>query len=242
MSLRMLLESKNLDSTRLVMATPYSLQYYDEVTSTQDVAAAGLAGSPLLVVAGRQTQGRGRSRRAWESAPRAMAASLAFHPSWSMGAWPRIPLVAGLAAAEALGPGISLKWPNDILKAQEKLGGILAEGSGDLLVVGCGLNLWWPGAPEGVGARWIDDPGPEVVLATATAWADRFLERMARPAEDWGRADYLAISATVGRAVTWEPGGRGQAIDIGEDGSLVVETPTGIERLLGGEIRHIRTV
>ena len=224
------------------MATPYSLQYYDEVTSTQDVAAAGLAGDPLLVVAGRQTEGRGRSRRTWESAPRAMAASLAFHPSWGVGSWPRIPLVAALAAADALGPGISLKWPNDVLRGEEKLGGILAEGSEEVLVVGCGLNLWWPDAPKGVGARWADDPGPDAVLTTATAWVDRFLDRLSSQPEHWGRTEYLALSATVGRTVTWEPGGRGMAIDIGEDGSLIVETGIGIQRLIGGEIRHLRAV
>ena len=242
MSLRMLLESKNLDSTRLVMATPYSLQVYEEVRSTQDVAAAGFAGRPLLVVAGRQTEGRGRSSRAWESAPRAMAASLAFRPSWEIDSWPRIPLVAGLAAAKVLGPGISLKWPNDVLLGEEKVGGILAEGSGDVLVVGCGLNLWWPDAPEGIGARWADDPGPDSVVVTATAWADGFLQRLRARPEDWGRSEYLALSGTVGRTVTWEPAGRGKAIDIGEEGSLIVETETGSERLIAGEVRHLRAV
>ena len=51
------------------MATPYSLQVFDEVTSTQDIAAAALVDEPVLVVAGRQTEGRGRSQRTWESAP-----------------------------------------------------------------------------------------------------------------------------------------------------------------------------
>ena len=42
------------------MATPYSLQVYDEVTSTQDIAAAALVDDPVLVVSGRQTEGRGQ--------------------------------------------------------------------------------------------------------------------------------------------------------------------------------------
>ena len=224
------------------MATPYSLHVYDEVTSTQDIAADALADEPVLVVAGRQTAGRGRSQRIWESAPRAMAASLAFRPVWAIGSWPLIPLVAGLAAAEVLGGEVGLKWPNDLLIDGEKIGGILVEGSDGVLVVGCGLNLWWPDAPPGSRARWIDDPGPGSVLNTATAWADRFLERMSAGPENWGRSEYLARSATIGRRVTWEPNGAGRVLDVGADGSLVVETDQGLKNLIAGEIRHLRTV
>jgi BirA family transcriptional regulator, biotin operon repressor / biotin---[acetyl-CoA-carboxylase] ligase len=224
------------------MATPYSLHVYDEVTSTQDIAAEALADEPVLVVAGRQTAGRGRSQRTWESAPRAMAASVAFRPAWEIGTWPLIPLVAGLAAADVLGAEVGLKWPNDLLIEGEKIGGILVEGSGGVLVVGCGLNLWWPEAPTGTRARWVDDPGPHSVLSTAVAWADRFLERISAGAANWGRSEYLARSATIGRRVTWEPTGEGTALDVDVDGSLVVETDRGLKNLIAGEIRHLRTL
>ena len=189
------------------MATPYSLQVYDEVTSTQDIAAAALVDQPILVVAGRQRAGRGRSQRTWESAPRAMAASLAMRPTWDLGSWPLIPLVAGLAAADILEGDVTLKWPNDLLVGEDKVGGILVEGSGGVLVVGCGLNLWWPDPPAGSGALSIDDPGRPAVVDTATAWADRFLVRITSGPKEWGRSDYLARSATIGRRVTWEPTG-----------------------------------
>lgn len=224
------------------MATPYSLHVYDEVTSTQDVAAAALGVEPILVVAGRQTKGRGRSRRTWDSAPRAMAASLAFRPTWELGSWPLIPLVAGLAAADVLDAAVSLKWPNDLLLGESKVGGILVEGSAGALVVGCGLNLWWPDPPAGIGALAIDDPGRQAVFDTATAWAERLLQRMATGPRQWGRSDYLARSATIGRQVVWEPDGRGKAIGIGDDGSLLVETDRGPQRLIAGEIRHLRTL
>lgn len=224
------------------MATPYSLQVYDEVTSTQDIAAAALVDEPVLVVAGRQTEGRGRSQRTWESAPRAMAASLAIHPVWEVGSWPLIPLVAGLAASDVLEGDVGLKWPNDLLMGKKKVGGILVEGSGGVLVVGCGLNLWWPEPPEGVGARWVEDPGPSAVVETARAWADRLLERLSAGPEEWGRSRYLERSVTVGKSVTWEPAGQGRAVDIGNDGSLIVDTGQGMQHLIAGEIRHLRTV
>ena len=222
------------------MATPYSLQAYDEVTSTQDLAAASWVEGPLLVVAGRQTAGRGRSQRPWATAPRAVAVSLAFRPAWSSAHWPLIPLIAGLAAAEVIGPGVNLKWPNDILRGEDKLGGILVEGSSDVLVVGCGLNLWWPDPPEGVTARWAEDPGPGAILTTANEWAVALLARIEAGPERWGRSDYRSLSGTIGRRLTWEPGGRGTAVDIGEDGSLIVDTGAGVQRLVAGEVTHLR--
>ena len=224
------------------MATPYSLQVFDEVTSTQDVAAAALDDCPVLVVSGRQTAGRGRTRRSWDSAPRAMAASLAFRPEWDTGFWPLIPLVAGLAAADVVGGDVCLKWPNDLLLEGNKVGGILVEGSGEVLVAGCGLNLWWPDAPLGVGGLWSADPGPDAAVATATGWVDHFLKRLGSGPRNWGRAEYLRRSATVGRRLTWDPGGEGTAVDVDEPGALLVETTAGIHRLVSGEVRHVRTL
>ena len=224
------------------MATPYSLQVFDEVTSTQDVAAAALEESPVLVVSGRQTEGRGRSRRSWDSAPRAMAASLAFRPDWDIGFWPLIPLVAGLAAADVVGADVSLKWPNDLLLEGNKVGGILVEGSREVLIAGCGLNLWWPDPPDGVGGLWGTDPGPDAVVATATGWVDHLFERLAGGPRNWGRPEYLRRSATVGRRLTWDPGGEGTAVDVDETGALIVETAAGTDRLVSGEVRHVRTL
>ncbi|MGH8928901.1 MAG: biotin--[acetyl-CoA-carboxylase] ligase, partial [Acidimicrobiia bacterium] len=170
------------------MATPYSLKLYDEVTSTQDVAAADFGGEPLLVVAARQAEGRGRSHRRWQQAPRAVAASLAFVPDWPSRSWPLIPLVAGLAAGETLGEGVRLKWPNDLLWGEAgKVGGVLVEGTSARLVVGLGVNLWWPEPPEGIRGLRDDDPGPERGRVLAEAWARNLLHRLARGPLDWDR-------------------------------------------------------
>ena len=221
--------------------TPYSLQVHDEVTSTQDVALAAAANdSRVLVVAARQTQGRGRSQRRWETAPRALAASLAFAPSWPAARWPLLPLVAGLAAAVPLGDRVKLKWPNDLLVGNGKVGGILVETSGSIVVVGCGINLWWPDSPEGIAGLYAEDPGPDRLVEIATAWADRFLEAVAGGWEHWGREEYRARCETLGRLIVWEPAGEGRAVDIDEEGGLVVETDHGRLRLVAGEVRHLR--
>lgn len=224
------------------MATPYSLTRRVEVTSTQDIARQGFTGRPLLVVADRQTSGRGRAERTWETAPRAVAASLAVAPRWAAEQWGIIPLIAGLAGAETLGAAVRLKWPNDLLIDGDKVGGILVEASGTVVVIGCGVNLWWPDPPDGVAAVHSEDPGSGAADRFAAVWAESLLGRLDRPAEEWPRQAYRNRCVTLGRSITWEPAGAGVALDVAGDGSLVVETDLGdVVHLRSGEVHHVRT-
>jgi BirA family transcriptional regulator, biotin operon repressor / biotin---[acetyl-CoA-carboxylase] ligase len=223
------------------MATPYSVQTFDEVTSTQDLAASMANSGPVLVVASRQVAGRGRSGSQWLNAERAMAASLAFAPHWTSDDWSLIPLVAGLAAAEVAGPECRLKWPNDLMIGSAKVGGVLSEATGELVVTGCGLNLYWPDRPPGIGALYQADPGPRRHIDLARQWADSLLNRLTRGPKAWGRDEYMSRSATLGSLISWEPGGQGTAIALGDDGALVVMTADGEVRLTAGTVRHVRS-
>src|SRR4051812_37252672 len=136
-----------------------------ETASTNaDAAAAALRGEPegLVVVAERQTAGRGRRDRQWTSPPRAgLTLSVLLRPTaakpeldWpalSPGAFGWLPLLAGVALLEAVQRvaevDATLKWPNDLLVTSSnggggegKCAGILAEVAGDAVVVGIGLN------------------------------------------------------------------------------------------------------
>ncbi|MGH8874343.1 MAG: biotin--[acetyl-CoA-carboxylase] ligase [Acidimicrobiia bacterium] len=224
------------------MATPYALVSLRRATSTQDEARARYRDTPVLVVAAGQTAGRGRGGRGWVNAPRSAAISLAFQPTWPAATWGRLPLVAGLAARRDLQGAVELKWPNDLMVGDRKAGGILVEASGSLVVVGVGLNLWWPNPPEGMVGVWQDDPGEGAERGVGQRWADEFLARIDRAPEEWGRSEYRAACRTLGRPITWDPDGRGVAVDVAEDGSLVVETPSGIEHLRSGEVRQVRAV
>lgn len=114
----------------------------DLLSAARDGASEG-----LVLVAEFQTAGRGRLDRGWASPP---GAGLTFSvllrprgvPSALLG-W--IPLLAGVAAGSAVrsstGVDIRLKWPNDLLADERKLGGILAESWADAVVVGIGLNV-----------------------------------------------------------------------------------------------------
>jgi BirA family biotin operon repressor/biotin-[acetyl-CoA-carboxylase] ligase len=94
--------------------------HLDSVTSTQDVARDLPIGS--VVLANHQTAGRGRLEHRWEApAGTALLVSFALAPN------PLLSLAAGVAAAEACGQGVRLKWPNDLLLGGRKVGGILVE-------------------------------------------------------------------------------------------------------------------
>lgn len=221
------------------MATSYSAQHLGEVSSTQDLAHAGFDGSPLLVTASGQTAGRGRSGSAWQTAPRALAASLAFEPGWPTASLPLITLVAGVAAVDVIDRA-SLKWPNDVLVEGAKVAGLLAESSEGVVVVGIGVNLWWPEPPEGMTSMYDVDPGPEAGPRLAERWAESLLELVEAGPDDWPIETYRHVCATIGHEVTWQPDGRGRAVDIDPTGALIVVTESGRERLTSGAVTHIR--
>jgi len=165
-----------------------------------------------VVVADQQTEGRGRLSHRWEApAGAALLVSFVLEPN------PLLSLAAGVAAAEACGQGVRLKWPNDLLLGGRKVGGILVEASPSKAVCGIGINLTW--APEG--AAQLNQP------------RDRLLERLRPAIERWSAApagDILArwreLSDTIGRRVRVELPDRvveGTAEDIDAMGSLVVE-------------------
>lgn len=217
------------------MATPYFQLRMDRVPSTQDLAREGLGDLPVLVMASGQTEGRGRSGSSWLTADRALAVSLAFvaepgdHRPFS--------LMAGVAAIRAIGKG-TLKWPNDVMHGGLKVGGILVETSDRVAVIGLGLNLWWPSASEGAGALFREDPGPGRHLELGALWGAELLELI--DSDGWPRDDYTALCGTLGREITWEPNGRGFALDITDSGGLLVETTDGRDTLHSGAIRHVR--
>lgn len=221
------------------MATPYATLHFEEVASTQDEARRAFDGVPVLVTAARQSAGRGRQGAEWWNAPRPLAASLAFRPAWPVATWPRLALVAGLAACAALGKGV-IKWPNDLRYRGRKIGGVIAESDTRSVVVGLGVNLWWPGAPPTVGGLYDVDPGPSESQRVATRWAGELLRRAAASPDEWGRAEYLELCETIGTRIEWDPGGSGMAVDVDLSGALVVDTGASRVLLSSGEVRQIR--
>lgn len=203
---------------------------FAEVDSTNRVAAdLARAGAPdgVVVVADHQTAGRGRRGRSWESPPGAsLLVSVVLRP-----APPLVTLAAGVAAAdacEAVTPvRVALKWPNDLLTGDAKLGGILSEAVGDAVVVGLGVNLAW--APDGATRL-----GPGVDRA---ALLDAYLRGLDEPGDVLAR--YRPRCSTIGRRVRVElPAGtvEGMAEAVDDAGRLVVDG----RAIPAGDVVHLR--
>lgn len=218
------------------MATPYLHVRLDTAPSTQDVAVEQLGDLPVLVMAAQQTRGRGRGGAEWVNADRALAASLALH--CDPGDQRPFSLIAGVAASRAA-PGTGLKWPNDVMRNEAKVGGMLVERFSDVVVIGFGLNLWWRSPPEGTAGLLDEDPGPDRHLEIGGLWGAELMSLL--EGETWPVDEYRRACLTLSREITWEPDGAGRAVDISEDGGLVVERGDQREILYSGAVRHLRS-
>ena len=133
---------------------PFRLLRLDSVDSTNDeIRRRALTGEAegLVLVAERQTAGRGRRGAAWFSPPgESLAFSILLRPAEPKVLWPRLALAAGLAVAEALGSQAGVKWPNDVWIRGRKVAGILIEAGPDFAVVGIGVNINLMDFPDGI--------------------------------------------------------------------------------------------
>ena len=219
-------------------------------------ARAGAA-EGLVLVAEEQTAGRGRLGRAWSAPPRA---ALVFSALLRLSDVPPgrrgwLPLLTGVAVASAVreqtAVPASLKWPNDVLVADRKLAGILAEAYGDAVVVGIGLNvtLSQPELPVPTATSLLIEDAAStdrtaLLAAILTELARRFQAWRADPDGADLRADYLRWCATIGRPVRVElPGGAvltGTAQDVDDAGRLLLRTADGPVPVGAGDVVHVR--
>lgn len=239
------------------------LRVVAETESTNaDVAAAAAGGAPegLVVVAEHQVAGRGRADRAW-TAP--LRSGLTFSillrpPPDTRPRWGWLPLLAGLAVASPLVRlsklEVGLKWPNDVLVGEHKLAGLLAEASGDAVVVGVGLNVSMREDERPVPtATSLRIAGSDVVDREPVLRA--VLRELSVRYRSWVAAQgdsercgllraYRETCVTLGRQVTIAlPGGRtigGEAYDIDETGRLLVRDGTDVHALGAGDVVHVR--
>jgi BirA family transcriptional regulator, biotin operon repressor / biotin---[acetyl-CoA-carboxylase] ligase len=118
---------------------------YEQACQSTQGLLNGQADEGAAAVCDVQTEGRGRLGRGWEAPPgTAILCSVLLKPPAGR-PQAELSLVAGLAAAEtverALGLAVQLKWPNDVMVNRRKVAGVLAEASGEVVVLGIGLNV-----------------------------------------------------------------------------------------------------
>lgn len=229
-----------------------------ECASTSSLLLARASdGAPAgtVIVADRQTAGRGRRGRHWLSSPES---SLTFSVLWRFdGGVERLSglsLAVGVALARALeacgAPEISLKWPNDILLAGGKLGGILVELQSEprsmLAVIGIGLNLQCPaqsdlGYPVAALAQACS-PAPDrhTLLAQILIELAGTLDRFADAGFTALRSEWQQRHAWQNQAVQVLHDGRlekeGICCGADVDGALLIRTAVGLERCLSGDL------
>lgn len=250
-----------LDSVRRI--------HLDAVDSTNRFALREIeAGSPLpfLVVADRQTGGRGRLGRTWVSPPGGLYLTLALRPLDDL-PLSYHPLALSLAAAEALrarGVEVGLKWPNDIVVHGRKIAGLLAETAvivnpdreGDTrdaraLVLGIGINVNHSIQGKGI----LPEPASLADLTGRGDWDlgalredllapfARHLRTASREGPEALHRSAVARSATLGRRVRILSAGTertGRAVGLGEDLSLILEGEEGRFSVVVGDCELLR--
>ena len=215
-----------------------------------------------VAVTNNQTAGRGRFGKIWQSPPGSgLCLSAAYTFSEQPENLPALTLALGLGVIDALNElgvsGVELKWPNDLVALDGKLGGILTEvqqqSAGTATVVtGIGVNVNLKGSAEidmvnGWAQQVVDlesicdvQPGHEEIAAQLTshllqAFVDFETLGFAAMADRWPRYDWL-----LGRRITIDMADKqfsGVGAGIANDGALLVDTPdSGMRRVISGSI------
>lgn len=240
-------------------AERFAVEVVPECGSTNSVLMAHTPaddGRTHVLVALRQTGGRGRRGRAWESW---QGTSLTFSSLWWFDPGAPVPaglsLVVGLAVArmvESLGvEEVRLKWPNDVLIHGDKLAGILVEllpgrGPTPAAVVGIGVNLALPdhdAARHGGFAALADHlpavPDVNEILARLLLALDDAFSEYARNGFLVLRDEWQRRNAHAGLPVVISGEGlrlEGVCAGVDQDGALLLEQADGLRRVLSGEL------
>ncbi len=226
----------------------------DEVRArTRDGAPDG-----TVVVASRQTQGRGRHGRDWISPEGNLYTSVLLRPELPQVRLTELGFVAALAVADAVdaalpGGRARLKWPNDVLINGAKVAGILVEiVEGNAAVIGVGINI--AQAPEA-----ISYPTPQAMpypitclhhagatTASSATVLTQLLAALERQLSDWiehgfawSRAAWLARGPAVGEMVRVRIGGRietGRFAGLDIDGALLLHAADTTHRIVVGDV------
>ena len=242
-------------------AREFHLELLDECASTNTLLlerARGGAPSGSVLACELQSAGRGRRGNTWQSS---LGGSLTFSLLWRFpqgaAGLAGLSLAVGVAVARALAVldigGVQLKWPNDLLHAGRKLGGILVELQGEVaggsaVVIGIGLNLRLRAGLHDAIAQPVTDlasiartaPPRNRLLAAVLAELAQMLAQFAAQGFAPLREEWIARHAHQGRPVTLSLGvGKsvaGRAAGVAEDGALLLETARGVERFVNGEL------
>ncbi len=247
--------------------SPFRLEVFEEIGSTNDyLFEQGLGGAPswTVVIADRQTRGKGRMGRRWESPPGVgLWFSLLLRPALTPRQLMPLNLIACLAVAEALEwfahhrmklpLTVQVKWPNDVYLAERKLCGILLQSHFDgpslrFLVLGIGVNVNQTQAQfagplqqsaislrMGTGRSWPREALFAHLLKTLYNWLKRFEEGTCRHWREAYLKRVLFLNQVV-RIQTRQQHLEGTFVDVTPEGFLVLQGRDGRQVITAGDV------
>jgi len=221
-----------------------NILYYPEVTSTMDIArdlARKNCPDLTVVIAGRQTKGRGRLKRRWLSDDGGLYFTMVLRPTIPVQLSFRVNFLASLTLAcvirEMLQIDARVKWPNDILVDERKISGMLSELEAEadrvfFINIGMGINVNNDPSEAEPGASSLKMiAGREVSRKDLLArFLERFSDRIQNAAFENVISEWKKYTLTLGRhvrIVTQREESEGLAVDVDENGALVLELANG---------------
>jgi BirA family biotin operon repressor/biotin-[acetyl-CoA-carboxylase] ligase len=231
------------DGVEAFVNVPCKMQVLQTVTSTNDlVKQTQLSEMPIVIIANRQTAGRGRLGRRFESpGGTGLYMSFGFKPKFDMEKAPMVTMAAAVATCRAMdrvcGIKTSIKWVNDIFYNGKKCCGILTEAQSDLengridnLICGIGVNCFpgsFPPELEGVAGALSDEPGSFSRNELAAAMVNEFISILSDVQDGSFLDEYRERCFITGQLIRVHPnyndkGTEARALEVEDDGGLLV--------------------
>jgi BirA family biotin operon repressor/biotin-[acetyl-CoA-carboxylase] ligase len=224
-----------------------NILYFPEVTSTMDTARdLARKGCPdfTVVIAGRQTRGRGRLNRRWLSDEGGLYFTVVLRPQIPVQLSFRVNFLASLTLARVIREKLQIearvKWPNDILVGEHKISGMLSELEAEadrvfFISIGMGINVNNdPSAAEQGASSLKKISGREISRKDLLArFLEDFSDRMKEADFDNVISGWKKYTVTLGRhvrIVTQREASEGLAVDVDDSGALVLELANGTRK------------
>jgi len=241
--------------------------YFDSIDSTQNQAlkmADDPANNGTVIIAAKQTGGKGRSGRKWISPKGGIWLSIILHPKFDISITTLFPIASALALSNALEKTLKispeLKWPNDLTIKGKKVAGMLVDASLESntienLVLGVGINFdidvkqiekTLKGSSNFYGVTSLSEQKKKIkpiqLVQTFLVEFEKIYELLNTKQTKKIISEWTKRSSTIGKNVeldTIDGKIKGKAIKIDEDGALVVSDNGKINRIIAGDIIHL---
>lgn len=240
--------------------------YYESLDSTQNQALKitnDVNNDGVLVVAAKQTRGKGRSGRRWVSPKGGIWVSIILFPKFDISITTLFPIASSLALSYAIEKifkiSPELKWPNDVTIKGKKVAGMLVDVSLESnkiesLVLGVGINFnintkevkeKLKNTPNFYGVTTLTDKNKNQkaikLIQSFLTELEKIYYSLNKKRIEQIISEWTKRSSTIGKKIELETiNGKitGKAIKIDYDGALIISNNDKIERIIAGDIRH----